>query len=122
MNTLTDVHTFDGKIENNFKPQFSLDKIQKKEMFEKLSTKFENPMSRMALKVIINDLDGPMNNNYDNINKMDASDILGDICSSKDLENVREFLEEQLKDALMLGFCPQGRAIRLYQIWKGITF
>ena len=54
--------------------------------------------------------------NYDPINKLDPIDLLYIIfLIQKDNKEILIILEEQLID-LRIGFCPQGRSVRLIQI------
>ena len=112
-----DVHEFDGKLnivlERNFK------KNEKITLFNSLIDIFrsKNPISFLMLTKIRDDLINENNNNYDDTNNCDASDVLANIITSKNIDLFYDLFEEQLIDIYQLGACPQGRVGRLYQIY-----
>lgn len=124
-----DVHIFDGKLKDFHVEKNKINASDKKKMFNELSELLDQD-AKNGLSLIINN-EG--NNNYDPTNDMDASDILAEICDYimkesdkadidsneeklKDIKNVVNNINEQLKDMFLTGKCAQGRTIRLWQI------
>ena len=118
--TFIDVHTFDGKLKNIFKPSREYTINEKRKMLKFLKSKLIDPQSQHMIDIIINDLNVKHCNNFQIENNMDCSDIVADIINYKDFDNILSLLEEQLKDAFLLGRCASGKCTRIYQIWKAI--
>jgi hypothetical protein len=115
------VHNFDGKIKNQYTPINFFNKQEKIELLNNSKSKFSKSESISMINIIIKDIDSHNGgSNFQNENNMDCSDILSDILSYKDLNNIMPLLEEQLSDNFLLGQCNAGRVIRLFQIWKCI--
>lgn len=119
-NTFIDVHTFDGKLKNIFKPSREYTVDQKIKMFESLKSKLTNPHSQHMIDIILRDLNVEGGNNFQVENNMDCSDILADIINYKDFDDILSLLDEQLKDTFLLGQCASGKCTRMYQIWKAV--
>jgi hypothetical protein len=118
---MQDVHKFDNKlamtdINDYIKKASELTKEQKKELFTKLLEKLTDGMAKRNLNILIN------SNNYDPVNKLDADNLLVIIVNRLEKDNwdksLLDLVNEQLKD-MSLGFCQQGKTIRLLQIANG---
>lgn len=117
---MIDVHTFDCKLKDVFKPDKMYDINTKNTLFLKLKTLLTNQNALDCLQTIINDLNQNNGQNYDNKNNVDCTDILASIFDYINNENNNDIfilLEEQLSDTKLLGICPQGRTTRLIQLW-----
>jgi hypothetical protein len=111
------VHLFDNTLTNNdIKTEVTND-IKLKE-FNELYNKFKTNDGKRGLRLIINDIQKPAN--YDTTNQMYADDVLIEIYKLLDKTDVIEYLEEQISDMYTSGQCPQGRVIRLYQIYSSL--
>lgn len=142
------VHLFDGKLKEFYIEKGRISDVDKKQMFNELSELLDQD-GKNGLSLIINNQN---NSNYDPINKLDANDILAEICDYitketdkyeelkgcdnkeikdnteindnseklKDIKNIINNINEQLKDMFLTGQCAQGRTIRLWQILKFI--
>ena len=119
-NTFIDVHTFDGKLKNIFKPSREYTINEKRKMLKFLKSKLIDPHSQHMIDIIINDLNVKYGNNFQIENNMDCSDIVADIINYNDFDCILPLLEEQLKDTFLLGQCASGKCTRMYQIWKAI--
>jgi hypothetical protein len=121
-----DIHNYDGKL-NNYEPIKNWTKSEKKQIFEELikMIPIANIVAINGVNLILKDMmqfEGN-NPNFDNINNMDASDLLADLIQKiKDGNDVLSILIEQLEDMVLTGVCPQGRAIRFYQIFITLSF
>lgn len=136
-----DVHIFDGKLKDFHIEKGRIKDSDKKQMFGELAELLDQD-AKNGLSLIISN-EG--NKNYDNSNDMYADDILAEICEYiiketddvageedekgeekerkerlKDVKNIIENINEQLKDMFLTGQCAQGRTIRLWQILKYI--
>ena len=116
---MQDVHVYDGKLIGKFTPIHIFDNDNKTSLFARLISILDDPVSKNMVQLI---LDGINNtSNYDSTNMIDASDVLVDILMFDDgVDGVLKTLEQQLIDMYQLGSCPQGRVVRLLQIWKAI--
>lgn len=117
-NQFQDVHQYDGKIEipvftNTYTTEEKLEQI--KIFLPKLT----RTKSMQMMQLIINALVQNTKENYDDINHIDASDVLAAILS-KPYDNLLDIIEEQLEDIWELGRCPQGRTIRFIQMYRSI--
>lgn len=137
------VHIFDGKLKEFYIEKGRISDVDKKQMFNELSELLDQD-GKNGLSLIINNKN---NSNYDPINNLDANDILAEICDYitketdkfdsecdesngnqlnpnseklKDIKNIINNINEQLKDMFLTGQCAQGRTIRLWQILKFI--
>lgn len=80
------------------------------------------PRAKQVLDVLINDME--TNRNIDTINKINADDLLKDIyvlskmyyTFYEDTLSQSGVFSEQLEE-MLTGMCPQGRCIRLFQIF-----
>ena len=109
---MQDVHEFDRKITFPVLEDFELDKEIIDYFFEKLG----RDSGIMFLRIL--STQNP--NNIDNINNCNATIILKHILK-KIKENHYDLipiLDEQLNDCFNLGECPQGRTIRMLQIYN----
>ena len=113
-----DVHQYDGKITI---PYFSrtYSTNEKLEQIKIFLPKLTQTKSMQMMQLIIKALVENTQDNYDDINKVDASDILAAILS-KPYDNLLDIIEEQLIDIWELGRCPQGRTIRFIQMYRSI--
>lgn len=86
--------------------------------------KFRDQMGILGLQLIIKDTQKTPN--YDPINNVFADDILAEIglktlnLSPDQQSDIFKNINEQMNDMFQLGRCPQGRALRLFQIYKTI--
>jgi hypothetical protein len=113
-----DVHQYDGKITIPDLPQ-TYSTEEKLEQIKILLPKLKRTKSMQMMQLIIKALVENTQDNYDDINKVDASDILAAILS-KPYDNLLDIMEEQLEDIWELGRCPQGRTIRFIQMYRSI--
>ena len=113
-----DVHQYDGKITiPNFPHTFSVD--EKLEQIKILLPKLTRTKSLQMMQLIIKALVENTHDNYDDINNVDASDILANILA-KSYDNLIDIIEEQLEDIWELGRCPQGRTTRFIQMYRSL--
>ena len=113
-----DVHHYDEKILMPvFQKQFT--KQEKLEQIKILLPKLTKTTSMQMMQLIIKSITDENLENYDAINRIDASDILAAILS-KSYDNILDIFEEQLEDIWLLGRCPQGRTIRFIQLYKAV--
>jgi hypothetical protein len=105
-----DVHQYDGKITIPDLPE----KYSTEEKLEQIKI-FLPKLMHLIIKALVENTQ----DNYDDINKVDASDILAAILS-KPYDNLIDIMEEQLEDIWELGRCPQGRTIRFIQMYRSI--
>ena len=122
-NLFQDIHNYDGKLEiytPSKKWTISEKTIILKELFEIIPNDFK--LAKQGVKLILLDMESDNSKNLDQTNNMDASDILTDITLKiKEGVDILYLLIEQLEDMILTGTCPQGRAIRFYQIFLTIT-
>ena len=116
MSEKINVHEFDTQLK--YTPRNNFTKEEKKKMFEKFKSEMLDLNCISGLDLIISGLEN--NTNYDDKNKLDASDILSDILS-QDYSELVLLICEQIDDMYSLGRCPQGRTTRLLQIWNMFT-
>ena len=119
MTPMRNVHEFDGRVR--------IEGIERSDPSEE-ATMLEEFKARpnMAghvgamLRDIIHD---PNHKNHDPINGYNARDLLAALLGKihrlpdEDKETWRMLLEEQIGDMARLGPCPQGRTIRLWQLY-----
>jgi hypothetical protein len=116
-NNFTNVHEFDSKLINIFKPLKIYSNNEKEKLFQKLSSEIVNINSKKMIEIILNDIYKPKGgDNFHPENNVDASDILADILS-RDYKDILPLIEEQLSDAIQLGICNSGRVTRMLNIW-----
>jgi hypothetical protein len=116
-NNFTNVHEFDSKLINIFKPLKIYSNNEKEKLFQKLSSEIVNINSKKMIEIILNDIYKPQGgDNFHPENNVDASDILADILS-RDYKDILPLIEEQLSDAIQLGICNSGRVTRMLNIW-----
>lgn len=116
-NNFINVHEFDSKLINIFKPLriYSID--EKEKLFTNLYSQIENVNSKKTIEIIINDMYKTCGgDNFHPENNLDASDILADVLS-RDYKDILSLIEEQLSDTIELGICNSGRATRMLNIW-----
>lgn len=113
-----DVHSFDGKLKIILERKFT--KEEKVKLINNSINVFrtKNKKSFLMLVMIRDDLLNDNKKNYDETNDTDASDILANILTGKNIEELYDLIEEQLVDIYDLGQCAQGRVGRLYQIYN----
>jgi len=112
---MINVHTFDSKLKNIFRPSTKNDIYQKKDKFMYLITRLSDPNAINAVNSIILDLTTGCN--YQIENDIDASDVLVDLLENIDNKDFIVLLNEQLSDMTNLGMCPSGRCTRLLQLY-----
>ena len=125
-----DVHIFDGKIKNSYITKNKFNNTEKLKMFDELFEVLKSDSAKKGLVLIKNIESG---GNYDNTNDMYADDVMAEICNYiinesysenkekiEDVKTIINTIDEQLSDMYNTGTCPQGRVIRLYQIYKSI--
>jgi hypothetical protein len=108
---LLNTHYYDGKINNCFYSNLSID--EKKNKGNELLSKISNTLARHFLTIIINDIGTA--NNIDNTNHINVDDLICHCWEYKDNEDFLREFEIQLLD-MATGFCPQGRTHRVYQV------
>ena len=111
------VHEFDGKLRNIFKPTRTYNVKEKQDSFEQLITQLTNPAAISTVRTMINDLKFVNGANFQPENNIDSSDILIELIQYIDNDDVIKGLNEQLADARNLGICNSGRVTRLLQLW-----
>ena len=112
------VHEYDGEIIDKYIQIQKFTPHEKIIMFNNLKKKLSNTESVHIINIMIRDIDNMANFQLDN--NIDSTDILADIIIHKFYNDIIVLLDEQLKDIYLLGMCPSGRVIRLFQLWKGI--
>ena len=116
-NIFINVHDFDSKLKNIFKPLHIYSIEEKQKLFRKLSSEINNVHAIKTLEIIINDMYKPGGgDNFHPENNLDASDILADILH-REYKDLIFIIEEQLADTIQLGICNSGRVTRLLNIW-----
>ena len=116
-NNFIDVHTFDGKLRDIFRPSKLYTTEEKKEAFSQFIKLLTNPAAISATQTIINDMTRDRGANFHPANNIDASDILIEIIQWVENPDVLALLNEQLGDVKNLGICDSGRVTRLLQVW-----
>jgi hypothetical protein len=111
------VHDFDGKLRDIFKPSRQYSVKEKQDGFDHLITCLTNLAAVATVQTMINDLTFAKGANYQPENNIDASDILIELVQWIDNDDVLKGLNEQLADARNLGICNSGRVTRLLQLW-----
>lgn len=119
---LIDVHTFDRKIDTS-KIKSRITAEDKQKLFKWLmeeTTKLK--LRNDGINLVIQDTHKQPN--HDPVNNVYADDILAEIClylvMKDDAEitaNILKLVSEQMVDMADSGRCPQGRSIRLFQIY-----
>ena len=117
-------HHYDGKLRSVYKSSRNKTADYKNvfdALKEVLKRNFKNsPRLTSAIRgvtLISNNVGDE--SSYDSTNNVRAEDILFDICLSC-TDDTLPYLFEQLADIIDSGQCPQGRTIRLLQIY--LTF
>jgi hypothetical protein len=116
-NKFINVHTFDGKLRDLFKPSKSYTVDEKKEDFSQLIQLLTNPAAVATVQIMIIDLDRIGGANFHPENNVDSSDILIELVQWVNNPDVLKALDEQLGDIRNLGICNSGRVTRLLQLW-----
>ena len=112
-----DVHQYDNNIIIPELPVLS--PTEKLASIKLLIPKLTDINALRIIHSITNSIINNLDENYDNINNVDASDILAAILK-KPYDNIIDILQEQLADIWLLGQCPQGRTIRFIQIYRSL--
>ena len=112
-----DVHQYDNNIIIPELPLLS--PTEKLASIKLLIPKLTDINALRIIHSITNSIINNLDENYDNINNVDASDILAAILK-KPYDNIIDILQEQLADIWLLGQCPQGRTIRFIQIYRSL--
>lgn len=116
---MQDVHIFDGELIGKFTPVHLFNDDDKISLFTRLISILSDPVSKNMVKLILDGMH--TTSNYDTTNLIDASDVLVDLLMfDDDVDGILKTLEQQLIDMYQLGSCPQGRVVRLLQIWTAI--
>ena len=118
----TDVHTFDGKLKDIFKPSRTYQNDEKKKEFTKLINVLDNQEAISTVQTMITDMICKEGNNFQSENNIDSSDVLMELIQISDNPDVLKGLNEQLADARNLGICPSGRVTRLLQLWSAFIY
>jgi hypothetical protein len=116
-NTFINVHTYDGKLKDLFKPVRSYTIEEKRDNFSHLVQLLTNPAAIATVQIMIKDLDQPNGSNFHPENNVDSSDILMELIQWISNPDVLKALNEQLADTRNLGICNSGRVTRLLQLW-----
>src|SRR3989344_1720148 len=118
MTDFRNVHIFDGSFRNeDLKTKYTISK--KQQLFSEILNKMTDKDAKNGVSLIIKNIQ--TGENYDNTNNKFADDILAEICTyimDKGDKDIMKLVEEQMKDMYLLGRCPQGRTIRLWQIYN----
>jgi hypothetical protein len=115
MNTYTNTHFYDRKIQHNIKMHVEKQEIKNMGIeLLKLTSSF-NCVATQFLKQIVDSIG--TNANYDNTNDLNVDDLLVLCYNKRQNKDFINELEIQLID-MSSGSCPQGRTHRLYQIIK----
>jgi hypothetical protein len=117
-NNFINVHEYDSKLKNIFKPNRKYSIEEKEKLFGNLLVEFRNLDAIQTIQIMIIDMYKPNGgDNYHPENDLDSTDILADILS-RDYKDLLPLIEEQLSDTKQLGVCNSGRCCRLIQIWS----
>lgn len=129
-----DTHHYDHKLKDRKITIYRIDNVPLKcVIFQKLlswipvNDTSKNLVARRCIEVIQKDMcsssEHERERNYDPSNGLWADDLLASIVmwytKNKDLDTL-PILIEQLSDVLQSGQCPQGRCIRLFQIYVSL--
>ena len=119
MRDFRNVHEFDGSLNTVFSPEKTYSLREKNDLFLQLRERLVNRQAKFGVNLVIRDLSESKDSlNFDDRNNLDCSDILAHICDKiKNTAIDLNFIEEQLRDMVRLGRCPQGRTTRFLQIW-----
>ena len=116
MDELKNVHSYDRKLKNQYNPTKNYSNDEKRKLYTDFKEKITDPYAKdMTMTMLSDALKG---DKMDDMNEIDWSDLFADILSHKGLVDIKQILEEQLRDMRMLGPCAQGRSTRLLQIWN----
>ena len=113
---MINVHTFDGKLKDIFKPDTLFDIDHKIQKFTSLINFLTDSNAIQSVNNIISDLPKDYGPNYQPENDIDASDILMSLLQHIENKDLIILLNEQLADITTLGTCPSGRVTRLLQL------
>ena len=122
MTPMRNVHEFDGRvrIQGIEKP----DPSEETTMLEEFQAR---PNMAAHVRAMLRDIIlDPDHKNNDPINGYNARDLLAALLGKinrlpdEDKETWRMLLEEQIGDMARLGPCPQGRTIRLWQLYSAL--
>lgn len=119
---MRNVHEFDRKLNIQFDFLYSEDEIN--EIICNARATFLSSMKRDAVFMATEILQEGNKKNIDAINNADARKLFIKLLdkiqqqSQEDIEMWQCLLEEQLVDMKNLGPCPQGRIIRLWQLFQ----
>lgn len=115
MNEMKNVHSYDRQLKNQYNPTQNYTNDEKKKLYNDFKEEIKDPYARDMIMTMLSDcLKG---DKIDEMNDIDWSNLFADILSHKGLVDIKQILEEQLRDMRMLGPCAQGRSTRLLQIW-----
>jgi hypothetical protein len=118
-----DIHRFDGALVNHRLPQIrNYTFTQRRSIMSTFYRDMQPHMTReqaRILQLIINDDGKP--SNYDYTNNLRADDLL--ILIGERIPLTRDFVNlfTQILEEMRTGLCPQGRAIRLYQLYNSYS-
>jgi hypothetical protein len=111
------VHVYDGKLQGMYDEQMKYSDGQKVTIFRSFCMILSNPVAIKCVNMIEQDINGSQN--YDNSNKIDASNLLASVLTMRSMtKDILNIIEEQLVDIYNLGRCPQGRVTRLMQMYS----
>jgi hypothetical protein len=120
-----DVHTFDRKLDGEIKIIILDDKEKVMKYLLDFKEKIKNNPSAVEIfsDMITKSTDIDSVNGINIFNLLVATLYLIDVIKNNTVEDKNrliKLIEEQLEDVKKLGACPQGRSIRLFQIYKGL--
>ena len=119
MSEMKNVHTYDGLLKDLYTATKDYSDDEKRVLYNSFKESIDDPYAKDMIRTMLSDsLKG---DKIDNTNNIDWSNLFADILSHKELKEVKDMLEEQLKDMRVLGPCAQGRSTRLLQIWNAIN-
>lgn len=119
---MRNVHEFDGKIPMKLDFLYEENQIQQIVNDAEFLTRMQNDARIMINKVLLENTE----KNLDFLNNhIDARQLfvallskISKISNEEDKQFYSSLLEEQLCDMKNLGPCPQGRTIRLWQLYQ----
>lgn len=115
------VHEYDSKLLNSFRPSKKYSLEEKKHLFLILIKQLSKEESLNMINIIYNDmLKENHGDNYQEENKIDCADILA-VILNKDYIDLLPLIEEQLVDMYKFGKCPSGRVTRLFQLYSSLN-
>lgn len=115
---MRNVHEFDRKVDIRNVPPSTKNDAQIILQDNDFMSHFDGCAKSMLLMILSNDED---HKNLDPVNNCDARDLLVAVYHKMKQDNdTMPILVEQMDDMFRLGQCPQGRVIRLWQLYQSL--